>query len=521
MISFVIYFHSSRLDNLNQMLRFLKMRENLEGCDFVLVCQDSIAADLIESVPDIQLINMHSSEYCKSVMCNVGVAAAKHDYVALLDSDRIFPMNYFNRCLKIVKTKSCFVSPRFLVQLEAAATDEEILNSFFECKPQFKSTTNELHKENLFSGSTVFRKLDYQYLGGMPVYIGRSPADAAMTDKIPKHKVVFTNDIELHLFHERALSGPDIVFNGLKYLNESNNTPSQPFVNTCRHYGLFIDKNWKDESCGIVTACNHDYFDGLKLLVASVRYFNDTKYPIVCADMGMTNEQLFWCEQKHVSVISLANCPPYPGTHFDTWEKYLIWIKPFLFGYFRYMLWLDADVVVLNPLDDVFSLIKKDMLVIKHDPQFYNRVLNNSALYVAKNLLIPPDDVLRVNAGVCGFDVLRQLEFITKWRDIVWECFRDANIKRCMHYQDQGCLNYLLYAEGLLGKISYDNLNLNKFYDFSMAYFLRTKLLKLYLAGEFGEIFSHLKQQYPDTTLLHWVGPDKIWKQTDNQFKMV
>lgn len=201
MISFVFYFSSKRLDNLNQTLRFLKNRENLDENEVVLVCNDEINSNF--SIPNYKIINLNLQSYNKPKMCNVGISEASNKIVALLDSDRILPANYFKNNAKKLNSKE-FISTTNLIKLIKDYSDEEIEQNKFEYFEDAKSKKGEILKKNLFSGNTLFFKQDYLDCGGMDEsFVGYGFADNDMTlNVISKgYKAIWLKDLEMHLNH--------------------------------------------------------------------------------------------------------------------------------------------------------------------------------------------------------------------------------------------------------------------------------------------------------------------------------
>jgi hypothetical protein len=94
--TFIIYFCSSRVDNLLQTLRYLQRREPiLSRCEVLLMCQDEV--DSVDTPVQHQLINLKLPEFNKAVMANKGVMLAQSDKIVLLDGDRLLPANYFTK----------------------------------------------------------------------------------------------------------------------------------------------------------------------------------------------------------------------------------------------------------------------------------------------------------------------------------------------------------------------------------------------------------------------------------------
>ena len=229
MISFVLYFHSSRIENLEQTLRFLYKNEpELHSAEIILICQNQI--NYIKSLfENTKFFNLNLKTYNKAKMCNFGVSQCSYDIIAILDSARILPLNYFkkNLCIPKQKIASCYR----LLKLSKFYTDEEIENNQFVFTEDFKSKENELLKKNLFAGNTVMWKKDYQEIGGMDEnYCGHGFCDNDITElAISKGLIpIWNEETELHLYHDafyeyegQQKTLKEITFisvlNGLKY----------------------------------------------------------------------------------------------------------------------------------------------------------------------------------------------------------------------------------------------------------------------------------------------------------------
>jgi hypothetical protein len=202
MISFVFYFSSKRLENLHQTLRFLKKRENLCKNEVLLICNDEIKEKF--DLPNYKIINLKLESYHKPKMCNIGVYEASNELVALLDSDRILPHNYFENNAKKIQKKE-FLSTTNLIKLIKNYTDDEIENNNFEHMTDEKSKRGTHLFKNLFSGNTLFFKKDYMESGGMDEsFVGYGFADNDMSINIISkgYKSKWKSDIELHLHHD-------------------------------------------------------------------------------------------------------------------------------------------------------------------------------------------------------------------------------------------------------------------------------------------------------------------------------
>ena len=205
MISFIFYFSSKRLENLKQTLRFLKKRENLSNSEVILVCNDFINDKFITfDLPNYRIINLKLDSYNKPKMCNIGIKESSNDIVALLDSDRILPNNYFENNAKKLKPKQ-FLSTIKLFKLDKDYSDGDIDSNNFKYFEDYRSKRGTYLKKNLFSGNTLFFKKDYLDCGGMDEsFVGYGFADNDMSMNIisKKYSVVWLNDIELHLNHD-------------------------------------------------------------------------------------------------------------------------------------------------------------------------------------------------------------------------------------------------------------------------------------------------------------------------------
>lgn len=77
--------------------------ENLGVSEVILMCNDR--SDEEFNIPNYKIFNLNLDTYNKPLLCNFGVDKAKFDVVALLDSDRILPIRYFENKAKILRKK--------------------------------------------------------------------------------------------------------------------------------------------------------------------------------------------------------------------------------------------------------------------------------------------------------------------------------------------------------------------------------------------------------------------------------
>lgn len=202
MISFVIIFHPSRINNLNQTLRLLRANEQ-ELDELILVCQtqhDEITTPFIHT----KQINMGLKTYHKTLMTNVGVKNASNNILVLLDSDRVLPQNYFASTKERLRP-GCIATPEKLLRVLDDYTDEDILSGRIETKSEYRHTENKGRYRNLFAGNTMLFKQDYEVLGGYDEsFIGYGYADTDMTRKAMNlgFQILWTEAEELHLKHD-------------------------------------------------------------------------------------------------------------------------------------------------------------------------------------------------------------------------------------------------------------------------------------------------------------------------------
>lgn len=202
MLSFAIYFHSSRIENLKQMLRFIFSREKIKK-EVVLVCNDATEQEF----PGCRVINLNLSNYHKAKMCNIAVEQSSNEIVALMDSDRIMPENYFSSVATSL-SRGEFVSCPRILKLVRHYSDIEIQENNFEFEEDYRSDGWEIRRKNLFSGNTVFYKKDYFTAGGMDEsFLGYGFCDNDMTANIFSKGFLarWERQDELHLYHEKEV----------------------------------------------------------------------------------------------------------------------------------------------------------------------------------------------------------------------------------------------------------------------------------------------------------------------------
>ncbi len=210
-ISFITYYHSRRLDNLLQTLRFLNINHSdiISNSELVLVCQDNHQIE-VEGFAEVNQILMNTPEMNVPMLTNEGVKAAKHDKIIVLESDRILPKGYFREVLDELH-EGVMITTKKMKKLLNPATDEEIISETFETYCDDRSVTCEFGIKNMWSGNTACMKSDFLRVGGIDSnYIGYGWADCDMTltmEKAGIKSIYKDNYTELHLWHEGQTYG--------------------------------------------------------------------------------------------------------------------------------------------------------------------------------------------------------------------------------------------------------------------------------------------------------------------------
>lgn len=239
--SFVIGFHTARIDNLLQTLRFLLADHKDVFIDsyLSLVCQDDCDKLPSSQLEELESLREQSYRSCITnlnlpcmqlpYVTNLGMDDAETEKVVILESDRILPAGYFAAVLDELKP-GVQITCRNMKKLTKPATDEEIRAGTFEYIDEHRSEKNEIGMRNMWSGNTALCKSDFLKAGRMDeAYHGYGWADSDMTSAMESVGVqsVFRDELELHLWHPPATYGDGdqkqmFIDNGLRYCKKWN-----------------------------------------------------------------------------------------------------------------------------------------------------------------------------------------------------------------------------------------------------------------------------------------------------------
>lgn len=244
--SFVIGFHTARIENLNQTLRFLKKRhsEVIQECELVLVCQDT-CEELTCPSKELRGDNWASKQHfnmkveCMQlpVLTNFGIEKASCDKIIVLESDRILPEGYFAEVIDQLE-EGIQITTKNMIKFTRSFTDEEIAtgqwklpwNQNASYKEEHRSNINEIGLRNMWSGNTAFMKSDFDKSGRMDeAYKGYGWADSDMTYTMEDSgvKSVYRDELEFHLWHPSATYGDGdqkkmFINNGIRFCKKWN-----------------------------------------------------------------------------------------------------------------------------------------------------------------------------------------------------------------------------------------------------------------------------------------------------------
>lgn len=226
--SFVIFFHTKRLENFHQTIRFLNLwhPEVVQESEIITICQDqtnlTLSNWLHHSHINLDLECMHLPK-----MVNIGVNLAKSNKLVILESDRILPKGYFFNAIQQLK-EGLQITAKNMIKLTKDYNDNDIINNNYEFKED--NRTSKIGDKNLWSGNTIITKNDFNKIGGMDeFYKGYGWADSDMCEKTKHLQSIYRDEQEIHLWH------PPLTY--------GKGDQKQMFIDN----GIYFCKKWKIE----------------------------------------------------------------------------------------------------------------------------------------------------------------------------------------------------------------------------------------------------------------------------------
>lgn len=216
MAAFIIGFHTARIDNIIQTIRFLTEwhYDVCKSSELLTICQNSCEElqehwqnklqEVLKNFPGIKFhANLNLPCMQLPAITNFGVRHACSDEIVVLESDRILPLGYFRNVITRLRP-GIMVTTKKILKLKEAVSDEHIRTGQYAAFSDDRSETNKPGSKNMWSGNTAFMKEDYLRAGGMDErYKGYGWADCDMTNAMTQAGVesVFRDETELHLWH--------------------------------------------------------------------------------------------------------------------------------------------------------------------------------------------------------------------------------------------------------------------------------------------------------------------------------
>lgn len=182
--------------------------------------------------------------------------------------------------------------------------------------------------------------------------------------------------------------------------------------------------------CGVLYVADSTVFPGLQISSCS------SDYPVCVVDIGLTDEQIKWCDEYEIQVIRYVGIVP-DIPHWQTWLK----ASALLLTPFKYTLYLDTDTLCTNSLTQAFDYIKNNgLLIVDDEAKWYqhDKYIEYAKHYTAHTSY----DERYVNAGVIGYSH-DHMEFIHTYQRLCQECF-DNELYHIYSWFDEGCLNRCL-----------------------------------------------------------------------------
>lgn len=265
---------------------------------------------------------------------------------------------------------------------------------------------------------------------------------------------------------------------------------------------------------GIVTLADANYFEGLRLLHASVR----ARYPvpIVCYDLGLDAEQRAYAEH-HMPGVEIRPVPEDPeiaairerldGPALAKTAKrqWPLWICPFLIAAspFRRTLWMDSDMVALRDLEGLYRALDDGPLFTPENLA-PDKTPNPERLY---HLLPIERDFERlvplVNGGLSGWDSERDRGALEAYMTPIRLALERPAIAKAVAWHDQGCLIWAIQHRGLEHRVA-------RTWRFNLCV-RHTRAVDRPWCADDPAVLERLAAAAPQAAILHWNGSPVPW----------
>jgi hypothetical protein len=270
----------------------------------------------------------------------------------------------------------------------------------------------------------------------------------------------------------------------------------------------FLELNWHrlfdhpGRRRGVVTAADAGLFDDLKFMISSLRASDET--PLVVYDLGLRHDQLQWClSQTNVT------CRPLPAMSdslagFVGEHRWQAWLKPAYIhdAPFDQLLWLDADCVVLSPLEELFQQLE-DAPVLMPEVAL-GCGANHSTLYAHYLPIRDPEirGAAEMNNGVIGFDRHRDRDLIAAWLYAVQWAVEHPELRHLFRWYDQGALLWAILR-------TENEHHIRESHDWNYPASVTGQLVRH--AVENGvSVLDAIRAGHPTARIVHWFGLIKL-----------
>ena len=265
---------------------------------------------------------------------------------------------------------------------------------------------------------------------------------------------------------------------------------------------------------GVVTASDANYFKGLLGLHSSIQASSGA-YPVLCYDLGLTDEQRDEARRRpNLDVLPLPAdplidelivatrddaTPAKPGK-----RNWPLWICPLLIrdAPLQELVWIDCDALVLGGLDPLFALLDAGPVFT---PEFHAPEVsaNNPELYrwLPIHRSFDPSRPV-VNGGVSAWRRGRDEEPLEAYVRPVAAAARDNAVRSSIAWHDQGALLWAIQSLGLEHRVLR-----SPTWNFPVGH---ASLPSETLAWDEG-LLGRLQAALPEVMILHWNGRPAPW----------